>query len=545
MYIPVFNINTNLYYYSNPPPTKGLNAMHYSILNLKNDNVTSPFECLITHKDKSVRWRLTSLSRTTIKSDNIFDQLNSYLTKLPEAVKDQMFGYIEECSEVVNNASDIMQKQILLTKLVRNILSFLVYDDLINWCTYNQEIPIPNTFKDSYVEDIDKFTTRAGTYTRPDYVQLISMTIAIRAVLPIMVELMEVGTEEIGKKHREYFVFSLLAQSQYYRCIAMEKLRNYIKSSIDKVENNSESILSGIGSEDYVEMMLAGLILRRVCIVDISESTDSHNFVTYIYKSIDQKKRDILDRNTKGVKEKVDVEKFDTSSKISNIEIYKLKQEISVGEMVAVEQSYGNLSNIIKNLVGLDNEINMSILGNSLKTASALLHVDIYNPQIRMLQWLFMNIIPPQTFYYLSRKSVVQLIALGETMLLQKGLYMSAILLSMTVMKTNDHVTTTTGSRARLPSDIISELEYLYPHEMVQIVGGKERKRINYAIAGIEKTTDELSLEPWRSTMSIELFRSFIDSNASDTRFLIPKSIKIDLANIILFGNTLSLKSKN
>lgn len=516
--------------------------MQFSILNLKNDDVMAPFECEVKHDDKSVKWRLTALSRTTIKNDNIFDQLNLYLNKLPNTTKDQMFRHMVEASEVINNASDVMQKHILLTRIVKNILSYLVYDDLVKWCSFNHDVPIPATFKEKYIEDIDKFTTKDGTYTRPDYVQLVAMTIAIRAVLPIMVEFMEISTEQIGKKHREHYVFTLLSNSQYYYCAAMDKLRNYIKSSIDNVENNSESILSGIGSEDFIEMMLAGLILRRVCIVDISESTDTHNFVTYIYKSIDQKKRDIIDKNTKGVKEKVDVEKFDNKSKISNIEIYKLKQETSIGEMVAVEKSYGELSNIINNLTGLEYEINMTVLGNSLKTASTLLHVEIFKPQIHMLQWLFMNVIPPQAFDYMSRKSVVQLIALGETLLLQKGLTMSAILISMTVMKTNDHVTTTAGSRARLPNDIISELEYLYPHEMVQIVGGKERKRINYAIAGIEKTTDELSLKPWRSTMDIDLFRSIIDPSASDTRYLIPKSIKLDLANIILFGNSLTLK---
>ncbi len=517
--------------------------MHFSILNLKNEDILAPFECVVAHNDKTVKWRLTSLSRTTIKSDNIFDQLNLYLKKLPSASKEQMFRYMQESSEIINGASDVMQKQILLTRLVSKILSFLVYDDLIKWCAYNQDVPIPPSFKERYIEDIDKFTTRDGTYTRPDYVQLVAMTIAIRSVLPIMVELMEVCTDYIGKKHREYHVFTILATSDYYYCPAMDKLRGYIKSSIDKVENNSESILSGIGSEDYTEMMLATLVLRRVCVVDISESTDTHNFVTYIYKSIDQKKRDIIDRNTRGVREKVEVDKYDNKSKISNIEIYKLKQETSIGEMVAVEKSYGNLNNIIKSIDGLDFEINVSVLGNSLKTSSPLLTVDIYKPQIYMLQWLFMNIIPPQSFDYLSRKSIVQLIALGETLLLQKGLPMSAILMSMTVMRTTDHVTTTAGSRARLPSDIIEELEYLYPHEMVQIVGGKERKRINYAVASIEKTTDELSLKPWRSTMDIELFRSIVDSTSIDTRYLIPKSIKIDLASIILFGNSLKLKT--
>lgn len=514
--------------------------MKYTIINLRNDDVTIPFECEIEHNEKSVKWRLTSLSRTTIKNDNIFDQLNTYLTKLPNQVKDVMFDEILEASSIVNGPADIFQKHILLTDLVSKILSHFDYEDLVKWSSFNRDVPIPISFKEKYVEDIDRFTTRAGTYTRPDYVDLVAMTIAIRSVLPIMVEFMEVCTDEVGKNHRESYAFQLISKSQYNTCRAMNKLRSYIASSIDKVENNSESILKGIGSEDFVEIMLGSLVLRRICIVDISESTDTHNFVTYIYKSIDQRKRDILDKNIKGVKEKVDVEKFDDKSKMSNIEIYKLKQDTSIGELVAVEKSYGDLSNIIKRL---DKEIDVTILGNSLKTASVLLQVEMHKSQIRMLQWLFMNIIPPQSFDYMPRKAVVQLIALAETLLIQENMVMSAILISMTTIKTNDYVTTSTGTRARLPNEIIMELEKLYPHDLVQIVGGKERKRINYAIAGIEKITDDLSTKPWRSTMDIDLFRSTTQSTSTDSRFLIPKSIKIDLANIILLGNSLQLKN--
>ncbi len=510
--------------------------MIFTINNFDNASSGLPFEAILEHNGHTINWKLTPLGRSTIRSPAIFNQLNIYVGLFTDEVRDNLFELYKDAYEIIYNNSDQHSKHTQLTNKLNEILKYFDYDSLVKWCSYNPILPVPHNFDNTYVENIDKFTTRDRTYTKPDYVELLAMTIGLRSILPIWTEYLEIAVNFVGKKHKEDYVFKTISKNFYYTCPAMLKLTRYIEASTKGLSETKESILNGISSEDFINIMLAIVVIRRVCVADLGDSSVSHNLVTYLFKFIDQKKKEIEDSNKANTKPKDANEgSGDKKDKLSNLELFKIKEETSIGDLVCIEKSFSDFNKII---ASVSPDIDVELLKNSIRTSSALSSLPLYDTQITMLQWFYKNIITPKSFMHLPKPTIVMLIALAEATLLQNELYFPAILISMTPIRNKETLTTESGSRARLTAEILTKLNELFPFNKVVRMNGREKKNINYAVEAIDLMVEKLVEVPWKSTMGINTFRQITGStSANNTRFLIPHTIKLDLANLIIFSS--------
>ena len=72
-------------------------------------------------------------------------------------------------------------------------------------------IHIPVRLEDTFVHSDERPMTRDKTYTKPDYVKLIGLTLALRPMIPIWGEFIERTHKETGTSFKEYYAYLLMA----------------------------------------------------------------------------------------------------------------------------------------------------------------------------------------------------------------------------------------------------------------------------------------------------------------------------------------------
>jgi len=230
------------------------------------------------HKGQSSTWADGKYDTTELKKvdADVFYLLNEYWrTQLSAEEQDELYGLYDKVRVMLDVAETTEALHRELRILIAQILDkFHDLDRIHHWVVYDSRIHIPSSIQTSLNAD-QHFFTEAGTYLKPDYRRLISMAIAMRALVPIWGEYMWRGKNELKTKSmkcsfQEFYAFRLIAESAIYKSSEMEKLRNYVAYNIQSDKKDMSKVIDGVGSEDHVEFTLARVVVRRLAIGDIT-----------------------------------------------------------------------------------------------------------------------------------------------------------------------------------------------------------------------------------------------------------------------------------
>jgi hypothetical protein len=504
------------------------------------ENITNSinFKARITHDGTSIDWYLSSLGRSVIKTDTIFDALNNYLKNLDKKTQDTLFYLIRGIYDDMNSSLPISVMYKSIKDKVATFLGYFIFQDVVNYVNFSPEIIIPSSFKDSFTSDITKNITRDKTYTRKDYIELVSLVIILKALLPVFAHYMTIIEGEVGKQYKEDYVFSIIEGSQYFNSKPLSKLRTYIEATLSNGAeiSTAQYTLSGISDEEHIDIILAKSIIRKLLVSDLGgfdktgnvKIDDNHNLITYTYKFMTQIKRDnekttIVDKRESG---------GDTG--LSILEEVRLQHSISIGDILSLEyfiRDIKELSNII------DPTLPMEELNMYLKEVQILEKEMIYEPQIHVLQTLFKKYIPPMSLPHLNKQKIMELIALGQLLLWRNNIKVISILLGCVTRTSDETIMSGTGSKSRIDPELVNEITKLFPFSYVlRNTKDKKPKESNPVLEDIDSLSKQLSDHVWYSNAPMSRIREALqDQTYSDSRILIPSHIRNEIARLFIY----------
>ncbi len=424
------------------------------------------FWVVVEHGDQTLMFDLQAFGKRQLLNNDITAHINQYWATLPGVQQQLIFEtyrQVAETFELVSGTSAWIQAMLPLIKQL--------YDQhdlrrMREWILLNNEIIIPEKFKDAYVQTDDRPFTRDRTYTKPDYIELLVLSLALRAMVPIWGEFIYRTKDETGTDFKEYYAFALLNQTSVMETAAVAKLRVYIQGNLQDDKPLTNVIISGISRDDYPNWLLAKVMVRRLSVGDLRGVAQNTDLVVTIHN-------DLSAQNNPGGSsnfgEPIQIKQFGgddgDEQGVSRLEHFKIKALHSAGEIASIEHYMGDPFAVAKRL---DPSLNPGTLMEFLESGQALKDVQLWPCQIGLTQWVMAPVIPPRGMDHLDKISTLRAMAVAQTYLWQHGhKHLAALLAAMACDNTASFQQTGTASMARITADQKIQLAALFPYNTV------------------------------------------------------------------------------
>lgn len=492
----------------------------------------APPEVKLEHKGEVLVFSISVFGRDWFQQPyGVFDHINQYWDQLPAARQQHIFNLYKDIDFGFDNINAKNELFDYLTDKATQLIAAHGLEEITNWIAFKSDIIIPPQFEADYAHSIDNNTSREKTYTRGDYARLVGMSVLFRCVLPLWGQYISNTRQDTGNRFKEFRAFQLIHKSELAHCVPMEKLKMYVEHIAGDDKYDPNKTLNGINSEDFGYWLLGLICTRRMCLGDVRGVDPKVNLITIAYKYIIQKIRNEDSDFENAIKEKrFDDKSPDSENKISTLERYKIKSNISLGEIVELEFSMRSIRAAASRL---SYKVDPDILERSLQTSQELMQQRLLDPQITLLRWLFKTVISPRGLMYLPKTQVVQAIGAMEAVLWARGHeYLAVLSSSYPLMSDKEIIVSPVDSKMRVPDDMTEELNRLYPFHRVSTGKKMGDKEVNLTVKAIDTMTDNLMMFSWRPTAHPEMMQKVF--GVANRKLPIKPDIKLDLTRLVI-----------
>ncbi len=464
--------------------------MLFNYLNLNN---TAKLSIGISYKEEELVFVVKSLLDKTKKynmdSRHQFEILESYLDYKGDSFKQELFEYYKNAYEATNSILD--DPTIAFQLVMHKILDMFYIDDIKQHILTLDYIKPPANLKEKFDDTMikDGIGTRVQTYTKDDYINLLTISVISKAIIAPFGEFLFSNPSTVILQTKELsLVQMILDVGHIFKSDPVNKLvgsfEKSINSMIDKVEKRT-ILLRKMISVDDLKWYLLGITLFKIMPVNMPRFDKvTINLITFIYSSTN----DVL-KPVNNIRQKV--ARSDGEEIESTLEIYRMSSDIMIAYTeefkVFCEDPY-SLLHFFK-IEDKDNVLTDALAFMMPIRKSTNIDINI----IKLMIWVIsitpddgtneIGIIDPEAIFYLDLDRIVNLLAVVFTVVWYHGFKDVALLFS--ILKTNeehDMINSTLG-KEKIQNGTLEELKKLYPIEK-EIIGKH----------GVVTTTDLISV---------------------------------------------------
>lgn len=500
-----------------------------------NTKLKVPPEVVITHLDDVVTFSISRFDKDSFfnKGYDVFEEINQFWESLPLTTQGRIFEIYKSIQIAYDSFANRQELTDFLTNCSTELLEIHNLEIISDWLSFRSSINIPTSFVEEYVHSIDSNTSRDKTYTRADYKDLVALSLCMRCMIPIWSDYINHTKDDTGNEFKEFYAFQLIRYSRVLNSSAMIKLRTYIESlTVDK--HTPDNVLKGISSEDFVYWLLALLCIKRLTIADLRGVDEKTNIITFVYKFIVQRVQNRDNNFENSYKEK----KFDDKgignqeNKISTLEKYKIKTNISPGEIVELEFIMRDMYNVAGKL---SSRVTREMIDESLQTSQILNQYSLLEPQLTLLSWVFKPVISSKGHLYLPKHVIVSALGTLESVLIARGHeYLALIASAYHVSSDKEMMISPVDSKMRMPVELSQQIEELYP--FTRPIPARRLKSSgksnNIALDTIDNLADMLMMYNWRTSAHPSRVKAILGTDSR--KISIKPNIKEYLGKLVI-----------
>ena len=496
------------------------------------DGYTTPQMQVSNDTDELLIFDLSSYNKNHLIGENdVCSHINQYWAQLPAHKQEKIFNCYVKIRKIFEEVFETSALCIAIMPIVKQLFAEHDLNAIEHWIAFHGNVTIPAKFDEVYIQSDEKPFSRDKTYTRPDYSKLVALTMTLRIMVPIWGEFILRTRAETGTSFKEYYAYTLVAQTKLNESPAVEKLRTYIEANIQSEKSINTIIVGGIGSEDYATWILSGLLVKRLSVGDIRGREINTNLVVTVHN-------DLLAKNNgnggnsfgEPILNKIFESDTDSDHGVSRIENFKLKAEHSIGDICTIEYFMENYKGAATLLMPNHNP---ALLEDFIESSNVMLTERIWPAQIALAQWVLAPILSPRGIYHLDKITTVRALAIAQCYLWQNGHKKLAVLLTAIASDNRKSSQQTgIGSTARITRDQLEELTKLFPYNRIS---AKRKNTIppNVAMVAIDLVADDFSARDWILSVPPK-YAEEITGIQSHRRYSCPHDIKIILAAIAI-----------
>lgn len=466
--------------------------------------------------NRAISFRVVTTNKNAFVSqeNQIFEYLNKYWETLPVVKQSEIFDLYEELSKIFESIFDHSLLEQALRPMVKKLLSYHMLEHVSSFL--NKTVIMVPPLEVAYQHSVDNQYTRERTYILSDYKKLVTLALSIRCMIPVWHEFLYTIKDQVGDQLKELFALYLLKGNEHFDCEAMNKLEQYITATISKIPNEDVMAMKAVSSDDYPVYLLAQIVVKKLCIGELSSADPMRHIVSFCYKSLVQKVSPRPTSPDKTIRDKKedgsDISMPSDSQERSQLELYKQRFELSVGEISELEFSVRDPYAVFEKLCSADKEL----LVDSLSTCTQLLEFPPSDAQTTLLRWAMAPVISPRGIMYVPEPIRIRLMGVVQAVLYAQGFKYLALL--STARKTysgESLVVASSDSRMGIRPEYVDRLIELYPAMITRTEKQKDIKARYHIFSAIDNFLAKVDMFNWRITASQHLVKEIIGRNTT------------------------------
>ena len=479
--------------------------MHLEISQTQGDGFT---EVTAVHNGNKLVFSTGTYGKVKLNSTvGVFDEINAYWEWAGADVQNSVWECYCEIKQYLEPVMDSFHIGKHLKKYITVMYQSMPMESFSKWLLTRGNLYVPSDIPDAIV-DSARYKREDQTYLKSHYIDLATLALALRPVLPIFGEYIDHGGVGGGSDlYKEMEVVSLITDTELVSYPkeepAFEKLFNYIRITTDDGPVSLARLWKGMGSAEVPLWFQAKVVVRRLTIVPLTDHNATHSIIANVYRYVRTNMKPADRRATDRVKEKTpEDEGMDEDDKTSLLENYKVKQRIADGDAVLYAVYSENIAGIAQKV---DPTVDIKLIEQTTGILDNLNKIQINPHQIRIGQWVLAKAFPPKAFYHIPKAAVQRLLAATQALLWHWGYLDIAVLMQVECISTTEQnipgITQQPRSNTRISRKYIDELMVAYPHVKPQrpkIGTGEINNRSgNIAAIGINSVTRLVMQNNW------------------------------------------------
>lgn len=497
----------------------------------------------LEHNGQFSTWDVSSTySRTQNRNDGdeidtttLFAELNEYWASLSAERQMGIWEAYEDIRQILEADYQLEIATAKLKQKVKLLYTYMPLSELHHFLNFHASINYPSSVRDSL--DPHAGAGRAErTYLRSHYFGLVVLSVALRPMIPIWGQYIDISRRELGNNHKEYSAFRLLFFTHLVTSPEVDRLREFIEHSIasqitgDKIFT---PVLGGIGTTMLPDWLLAMTCVRRLAPATVSGPGDQVNLIAKVHYYIDSKMKS-LDRDFgRPFGGKVSEKKQTGAGDESNTavsDMYKIKPDISDGDIETINV-YAESAQRLAEIVCPD--LPPEYLTQSLEVARRLNQEDIEPNNTWLIKWVMQSAVPARGVDLLTFDPMINCMAVTQAVLWHWGYFDLAVIVTSSAQLSNDDIMIgASENRTRIPKEHLVQLQRLFPHSP-PVKKNTSARQSNVAARAIDRLSELLSRNDWVINAPAALVEK--SSRVGNSRILAtPPDIKIQLFNLLV-----------
>jgi hypothetical protein len=488
-----------------------------------------------------------------------YQVINEYWKFLPKDKQGRIFDVYRRIKEAFNTAETLAHLNLALVHLVAELVSHHDMNDVMYWVDFKSQYsktPVRMPVKDpNLLAEHDATTSskkpREGTYTLSDYHALVVMSLAIRSMIPVWGDYIEMVKDPVGTSLKEYEAYHLLRVSNMYHSGPMEKLREYVRFLTRPDIPKPSATYAGISSEEFPEWMLGLVVVRKLGCLDISGNDTTVSNMKTLFNYIGHKLKNHENSFRGTISEKIfEGTKVEGENNLSTLEGYRNPLDISTGDTERYPiymkggggetLEDGNVTPLwgqpIEKARRICPDIPESLVDKMIEVVYKSHPGVPEKGQIQLIQ-IVLNVnktLPAEAVGYLGIEGIKNAIAVASACLWHRGHQDLAALVSAKLEKNMSHpLRGGSEHRTRIPAPINEELNRLYPYARRLTARTKREDQENPALRQILSIDTSLKNRNWVLTLPREWVVE-LNKGEYNRRYYLPADIRIKLANLVI-----------
>lgn len=462
--------------------------------------------------------------------EELFDDLNRFVERQPPETQNKLFQIYKDVNECFRTIHEPNLLHVEIKKLVNELYEHISYTSVRDYIYRSEHVIFPVDLKSDYTENDQRSRNYVyRTYLKPEYIDLVILTLGLRFMVPIWGEHISRIEELTGNDFKEMQALDLIKKSKIWQWEPRKRLGLYIEASIDSSKLNMTALLGCLSSTEIPDQLMSLAMTRKLSVSPISpkEEADSlikilYNFITGTYARIDNK----FGGN---VKPKSMIDTGDDDDNSSVWDAYKTNQMISDGDKMLIEVYTEKPLEMAERVCP---SIDLNLVRACLDVAMGMDDVIIEQHHETLAQYILKVALPVKALTHLPKTAMLRCMAVTQAVLWHQG-HREIALLSMAerAPAKEDEFYMSMEPRSRVSRDLVKQLDVLYPFYRQESRNQVPGKRSNPAVKAIDILCDEILKHEWLPRAPEQLLKEFMGSNS---RWFVSGNIKTQFAELII-----------
>lgn len=484
---------------------------------------------VVSYKGHVVFFKVSSLGKSglSINDEDLFKEINRYIETLDFNDQFRLFEIYQEIRELRDDVGVSFRAQQRETKeLVKEIYEIIDIESLKIFMMTQTHVQYPTNLLS--VNDPNAYTPTLNVninYFLEDYKGLVVLVVALRPMIPIWAEYIEINVAATGANFKEFRAYQLIKPASVFKSAPMERLCLYVTEWLmsgnkrKELEENA-GVLDSISSDGLSDLLLAKILVRKISVVNISAKTDKESIISSVYNYLNTKITETA-KDFRTFDKKLTERADDGESEKSVLENYKISTKITHGDIAFIVQY---CSDPVKLAYDIDPTIPSELVMDCVQVNQT--HgIQISYHMLAITQWIMNKVIPANAIVELQVNEMIYLVSACQALLIHWGFLNIALII--TGRRKTDRVVATALS-VGIDDALLKQLDHHYPYFKPHT---RNKIKANVAHTSLISLTDHLtvhSLEimPPNALREIPEFQTGV--------LTIPPTIINDLARLLI-----------